>query len=60
MIGMNDLGLHLQSTTKISNGFTAKQNKPRGYKTFSCSTQLSMKFKLLINIKIAKINENLM
>ena len=29
----------------------------QGYKTFSCSTQLSMMFKLLINIKIAKIND---
>ena len=27
-------------------------------KLFSCSTQLSMKFRLLINIKIAKINGN--
>ena len=30
---------------------------PQGYKTFSCTTQLSMKSKLLINIKIARINE---
>ena len=28
----------------------------RGYKFFSCSTQLSMKFKMLINIEIAKID----
>ena len=27
----------------------------RGYKTFSCSTQLSMKFVLLINIKLLTI-----
>ena len=29
---------------------------PEVIKLFSCSTQLSMKFKLLINIEIAKIN----
>ena len=29
---------------------------PRGYKTFSGSIQLSMKFKMLINIEIAKIH----
>ena len=29
---------------------------PRGYTSSSCSTQLSMKFKLFINIKIVKIN----
>ena len=28
---------------------------PRGYKIFSCSTQLSMKFVLLINPKLLKI-----
>ena len=29
--------------------------RPEVIKLFSCSTQLSMKFKLLINIEIAKI-----
>ena len=29
--------------------------RSRGYKTFSCSTQLSTKFILLINVKIAGI-----
>ena len=29
-----------------------------GTKLFPCSTQLSMEFELLLNIKIAKINEN--
>ena len=29
--------------------------KPPGYKTFSCSTQLSMKFFLLINVKMPTI-----
>ena len=29
----------------------------RDYRTFSCSIQLSMKFKLLINIEIFKINK---
>ena len=29
-----------------------------GYKTFSCSTQLSVIFKLLINTEIAQINRN--
>ena len=28
--------------------------RPRGYKTFLCSTQLSMKFQLLIKIEIPK------
>ena len=28
---------------------------PRGYKTFLCSTQLSMKFFLLINVKMPTI-----
>ena len=28
---------------------------PRGYKTFSCSTQLSLKFILLINVKMPTI-----
>ena len=28
---------------------------PRGYKTFSCSIQLSMKFFLLINVKMPTI-----
>ena len=27
---------------------------PRGYKTFLCSTQLSMKFQLLVKIKMLK------
>ena len=30
-------------------------NRPQGYKTFSCSTQLSMKFFLLINVKMPTI-----
>ena len=30
---------------------------PKVIKLFSCSTQLSMKFEMLINIKIAKVNE---
>ena len=30
-------------------------NRPRGYKTFSCSTQLSTKFILLINVKMPTI-----
>ena len=34
------------------------QPGPRVIKLFSCSTQLSMKFKMLINIKIAKNNGN--
>ena len=29
--------------------------RPRGYKTFSCSTQLSTKFILLINVKMPTI-----
>ena len=29
-----------------------KQTGSRGYKTFSCSTQLSMKFIMLINVKM--------
>ena len=29
--------------------------RPRGYKTFLCSTQLSMKFILLINVKMPSI-----
>ena len=29
--------------------------QPRGYKTFSCSTQLSTKFILLINVKMPTI-----
>ena len=32
-----------------------KQSRPRGYKTFLCSTQLSMKFFLLINVKMPRI-----
>ena len=28
---------------------------PRGYKPYSCSTQLSMKFELLINLKLLTI-----
>ena len=31
------------------------QTKPRGCKTFSCSTQLSMKFKLLIKLNCRKL-----
>ena len=38
------------------NGDIVGYNLPRGYKTFSCSSQLSMKLKLLINIKLAKFN----
>ena len=34
------------------------QSGPKVIKLFSCSTQLSMKFKMLINIEIAKINGN--
>ena len=32
-----------------------RQTWPRGYKTFLCSTQLSMKFILLINVKMPTI-----
>ena len=32
---------------------------PEVIKLFSSSTQLSMKFQLLINVKIAQINKNL-
>ena len=31
------------------------RSRPQGYKTFSCSTQLSMKFILLINVKMPTI-----
>ena len=31
------------------------EDRPRGYKTFSCSTQLSTKFILLINVKIPTV-----
>ena len=31
------------------------QDWPRGYNTFSCSTQLSMKYVLLINVKMPTI-----
>ena len=30
--------------------------RPQGYKTFSCSTQMSVNAKLLINDKLARIN----
>ena len=32
--------------------FYLEMNRTRGYKTFSCSTQLSMKIFLLINVKM--------
>ena len=55
---------------KLSNSITVKtlcigpgrseqtvqtQIRPRGYKTFSCSTQLGMKFFLHINVKMPTI-----
>ena len=33
-------------------GVQMAESWPRGYKTFSCSTQLSIKFEMLINVKI--------
>ena len=35
--------------------FGAMIIRPRGYKLFSCSTQLSMKFILLINVKMPTV-----
>ena len=35
-----------------------RTNRPRGYITFSCSTQLSIKFELLTYTEVAKINGN--
>ena len=32
--------------------FACNKVRPRGYKTFSCSTELRMKFQLLIKTKI--------
>ena len=56
-----------QITDKISNlYFTVPEKyllaietkvRPQGYKTFSCSTQLSMKFQLLIKTKIPSNEE---
>ena len=36
-------------------GFSLDEPGPRGYKTFSCSTQLSTIFILLINVKMPTI-----
>ena len=44
------LYLYLRRYQNISATF--KQNRPRGYKLFSCWTQLSMKISLLINMKM--------
>ena len=49
--------ISLQETYVAEPGFEHMQPpgsaaRPRGYKTFSCSTQLSMKFVLLINLKL--------
>ena len=38
--------------TNLLTIFYCCTTRPRGYKTFSCSTQLSMKFILLINVKM--------
>ena len=48
----------LESTTHRVYGYYMNVAWPRGHKTFSCSTQLSMKFELLMYTEIAKINEN--
>ena len=45
----------VKSLMLISHG---AETRSRGCKTFPCSTQLSMKFKLLIITRIAKINGN--
>ena len=46
--------------TFSNTGFTDRHHdtlysRPRGYKTFSCSTQLNMKFSPLINVKMPTI-----
>ena len=39
----------------VSEGFPTYSYRPRGYKKISCSPQLSMKFFLLINVKMPTI-----
>ena len=46
---LHNQSVHMQTTTKKT------QIRPRGYKLFSCSTQLSTKFILLINVKMPTI-----
>ena len=41
-----------KSVFRVSN----QETWPQGYKTFSCSTQLSMEFVLLINVKMQTID----
>ena len=57
---MSSLGLYcnLESTFVLAFGksFTGSRPGPEVIKIFSCSTQLSMKFKLLINTEIGQIN----
>ena len=53
--------VHVDGSSDCQSAFnshlTLEGMDPKVIKLFSCSTQLSMKFKLLINIKKAKINE---
>ena len=46
---MHNQSVHMQTTTKKT------KIRPRGYELFSCSTQLSTKFILLINVKMPTI-----
>ena len=46
---------HLNNTKDVAFDHT-NSSEAGVIKLFSCSTQLSMKFKMLINIEIAKIN----
>ena len=47
--------LRLRNKKKKSNIHTYQEARPRGYKFFPCSTQLSTKFILLINVKMPTI-----
>ena len=56
-LAMNEIDLrYRQNTPKMYMKAEKVYTWPRGYKTiFSCSAHLSIKVKLLINIKIAQI-----
>ena len=48
----------VKRTINAALGDVATQTWPRGYETFSCSTQLSMKFVMLINLKLLTIADS--
>ena len=57
VINVDTASIHsgsLEDDSLLHNSSISSESWPQSYKTFSCSTLLSMKFKMLINTETAK------